>query len=153
MNYKVYTNAEDTDLILEAKNEIGYRKFTVFEKMSDLVNYCNENKIDVRIDDFVECKSNLDFQSRVLDALERIENKTSFSKEVLTIDEASAFLGYKKSYLYKLVSLREIPHYKNRGAIAFKREELDTWRTSLKVSTKQEINSKATLRTLGFKVG
>ena len=48
-------------------------------------------------------------------------------KEVLTLDEAAFYLGYKKSYLYCLTSGRKIPFYKPGSKVFFKRSELDAW--------------------------
>lgn len=49
--------------------------------------------------------------------------------ETLTIEEAAAFLGFKKSYLYKLTSTRQIPHFKYGGRIIlFDRAALETWK-------------------------
>lgn len=41
------------------------------------------------------------------------ENK----KKYMTLTEAANFLGYKKSYMYKLIHLRKIPHMKYGGRI------------------------------------
>lgn len=49
-------------------------------------------------------------------------------KELLTIKEASVYLGIAKSYLYKLTSAKKIPHYKPNGKLVyFKRKELYDW--------------------------
>ena len=41
-------------------------------------------------------------------------------KEVLTTAEASAYLGLSESYIYKLTSLKQIPHYKPNGKLVQK---------------------------------
>jgi excisionase family DNA binding protein len=44
----------------------------------------------------------------------------------LGIAEAAKFTGLKPSYLYKLIYLKRIPHYKPTGGrVYFKREELE----------------------------
>ena len=49
-------------------------------------------------------------------------------KEVLTAAEASAYLGLSESYIYKLTSLKQIPHYKPNGKLVyFNRKELCEW--------------------------
>lgn len=49
-------------------------------------------------------------------------------KEVLTTAEASAYLGLSESYIYKLTSLKQIPHYKPNGKLVyFNRKELCEW--------------------------
>ena len=40
-------------------------------------------------------------------------------KEVLTTAEASAYLGISESYIYKLTSLKQIPHYKPNGKLVY----------------------------------
>ncbi len=54
MAYRVLTSRQDTDLVLEATDSLGNRRFTLYEKMSDLVKDCRENGIDVNTNDFVE---------------------------------------------------------------------------------------------------
>lgn len=49
-------------------------------------------------------------------------------KEVLTTAEASAYLGVSESYIYKLTSTKQIPHYKPNGRLVyFNRKELCEW--------------------------
>lgn len=54
MTYRVLTSRQDTDLVLEATDSLGHHRYIVFEKMSNLVNYCRDNGIDVNTNDFVE---------------------------------------------------------------------------------------------------
>jgi excisionase family DNA binding protein len=62
----------------------------------------------------------------------------------LSIDEAAKKLGYKKSYLYKLVWSRTIPHYKlNGGHLLFNAAEIDAWIRRGKVATVDELQAKA----------
>lgn len=52
-------------------------------------------------------------------------------KKVLNINEACEYLGFKKSYLYKLTSAKIIPHSKpNNKTIFFEREKLQQWMLS-----------------------
>ena len=54
-----------------------------------------------------------------------------FSKNVLNIKEACEYLGYKKSYLYKLTSSGIIPHSKPNGkTIFFDKVKLEEWMLS-----------------------
>lgn len=66
-------------------------------------------------------------------------------KEVLTSLEASRLLGLSLSRLYKLTSLRQIPHYKSPSGklIYFNRAELEAWAQSNRIATMEELNSKA----------
>lgn len=57
------------------------------------------------------------------------EQPGTVSVETLTIEEAAAFLGFKKSYLYKLTCTRQIPHFKYGGRLVlFDRVALETWK-------------------------
>ena len=52
-------------------------------------------------------------------------------QDLLNLDAAARFLGFKKSYLYKLTSTRQIPFYKYGGRlIMFDRAALETWRAA-----------------------
>jgi excisionase family DNA binding protein len=46
--------------------------------------------------------------------------------KALSVNEAAAFTGLSKNYLYKLIHQKKIPHYKpNGGRVFFKQEELE----------------------------
>jgi len=76
--------------------------------------------------------------------LDRIENSLVNQKEVLTLEEAAQYTGFSKSYLYKLTSSAKIPHYKPAGKLCyFNRFELDQWLQQNRISTQDEIYSKA----------
>lgn len=65
-------------------------------------------------------------------------------KEVLTSDEAAAYMGISKSYLYKLTMKKQIPHYKPMGKICyFNRVELEQWLQTNRVATEAELNTRA----------
>lgn len=64
-------------------------------------------------------------------------------KDVLTIDEASIFLGISKSTLWKYTSQNKIPHYKSGKRLYFKKSELEEWMLSNKVKTLDEIEAEA----------
>ncbi len=66
------------------------------------------------------------------------------TKEVLTSDEASRYLGVSKSYLYKLTMERKVPHFKPMGKmIYFNRLELESWLQSNRVATDAELDALA----------
>ena len=76
--------------------------------------------------------------------LDRIENSLVNQKEVLTLEEAAQYTGFSKSYLYKLTRSAKIPHYKPAGKLCyFNRFELDQWLQQNRISTQDEIYSKA----------
>lgn len=81
--------------------------------------------------------------------LERIEQLTQLSllaaKEALTMDEAAAYTGLSKSYLYRLVSKKKIPYYKSAGGKQnyFAKSELSAWLLKHRVSTTEEAQETA----------
>lgn len=83
--------------------------------------------------------------NKIQAALEGIYSlmRTNQKNELLTFDDAVYMLGFSKSYLYKLTSQRQIPHYKPIGkTIYFKRSELMQWIESSRVLTDEEILTK-----------
>lgn len=65
-------------------------------------------------------------------------------KEILNLDEAALYTGMKKSYLYKLTSMKMIPHYKPAGKYCFfRRTELEEWLTANPVATVADLNAAA----------
>ena len=71
-------------------------------------------------------------------------NIINYTKEVLTSDEAAAYMGISKSYLYKLTMQQKIPHYKPLGKMCyFNREELERWLQTNRVATDAEISEQA----------
>jgi excisionase family DNA binding protein len=86
----------------------------------------------------------MELQKRV-EALERsLQMAGIATKEVLTFGEAAAFTGLSKSYLYKLTSGQKIPHCKPSGKLVyFDRAELQRWLLQNRVSTTDELESKA----------
>ena len=62
------------------------------------------------------------------DRLMRIEQLLSASKDVLTMEEACAYTGISRGYMYKLTALEKIPHSKPAGKmIYFERKKLNSW--------------------------
>jgi excisionase family DNA binding protein len=52
-------------------------------------------------------------------------------KRVLSFEEGCAYLGYKKSYVYKLISAGKLPYSKPNGKkIYFDRLKLEEWMLS-----------------------
>ena len=72
--------------------------------------------------------------------LARIEQYTLLAaKQVLTAEDVVLLTGLKKSYLYKLTALRQIPHYKPNGkCIFFDRHEIEQWQKQNRVATELE---------------
>ena len=90
----------------------------------------------------------------ILDKLNNIENllktvvqndnSTVAITEVLNLTQASVYVSLSKSAIYKKTSERNIPHFKKGKKLYFKKSELDHWLTSMKISTKDEIDQAAT---------
>lgn len=75
-------------------------------------------------------------QEEIKEIANEVVNNTIFcTKEVLTSDEAAAYMGISKSYLYKLTMKQLIPHYKPMGKMCyFNRKELESWLQNNKVA-------------------
>ncbi|HMB63893.1 MAG TPA: helix-turn-helix domain-containing protein [Eudoraea sp.] len=89
----------------------------------------------------------------ILERLDRIERLLSFSKEILTFEEACDYTGISRSYLYKLTAASEIPHSKPNGKmIFFERAKLNAWLSRNQRKSKSEIESEALAYSLQNKV-
>ncbi len=83
-------------------------------------------------------------ERRVADLEQSVAMLGLAQKEVLTFGEASRYTGLSKSWLYKLTSAKQIPHYKPSGKLCFfDRTELDSWIKQNRVSTTEEIETQA----------
>lgn len=79
-------------------------------------------------------------------AVQQIPGEAPVTRDLLNFADAAAFLGLKKSYLYKLTSSRQIPFFKYGGRlILFERSALESWRASrmLAVPTQAEAQARA----------
>ena len=80
----------------------------------------------------------------VLDKLDILTNAVLSNKQTLSIEEAAIYSALSVSYLYKLTSTQQIPHFKPRGKIIyFDRSELDEWLRQNRVKTTAEIETEA----------
>ena len=80
----------------------------------------------------------------VIDSLDILTKAVLSNKQTLNLEEAAAFTGLATSYLYKLTSTQEIPHYKPRGKMLyFDRSELETWLRQGRVKSTAEIDQEA----------
>ena len=83
----------------------------------------------------LELQKKVDYLQKVADRVspleERINNlekRAISSKDILTLQEASVYIGVSLSQLYKMTSTQSIPHYKPRGKMCyFEKKELDAW--------------------------
>jgi excisionase family DNA binding protein len=70
----------------------------------------------------------------------KLENSLFLIKNILSFDEASEFLNLSKSYLYKLTSSGQIPHYKPQGKMLyFEKSELENWLRQNPIKTNQRV--------------
>ena len=84
---------------------------------------------------------NLQTQLNKIEAL--LTQQSILKKEVLSLEEASLYLGMSKSYLYKLTSQRKIPHFCPEGKkLFFNRAELNQWLQRNRQPTQDEIEQK-----------
>lgn len=82
--------------------------------------------------------------------LSQVEKQLALATCMLTFNEAADFLGLSKSYLYKLTSTCQIPHYKPKGKMLyFEKSELIEWLKRNKVKTSEQIESEAEQYVLG----
>ena len=79
-------------------------------------------------------------------------NKKTLQEEetFLTVAQASKFLGYAKSYTYKLVMRREIAYYKIGAgrAVRFAKSDLLNYLQRCRVSSNDELQGKTELNLL-----
>lgn len=80
----------------------------------------------------------------LLKTLMKNDNGTVTITEVLNLNQAAEYVSLSKSAIYKKTSERNIPHFKKGKKLYFKRRELDNWLTSMKISTKDEIDQAGT---------
>ena len=68
-------------------------------------------------------------ETKILEKLSKIESLyLQQPEQILSFNETCSFLGYSKSYLYKLTHSRRIPHYKPNGKnIFFKKTDLENF--------------------------
>lgn len=73
-----------------------------------------------------------------------LENVVFASKDVLTLEETSMFLGLSRSALYKMTHNNIIPFFRPNGKmIYFEKAELLEWIRSHRVASEAEIADKA----------
>jgi len=86
----------------------------------------------------------LNYIENLLKNVMKNDNGTVTITEVLNLTQAAEYVSLSKSAIYKKTSERNIPHFKQGKKLYFKRSELDHWLTSMKISTKDEIDQVAT---------
>ncbi|WP_418512629.1 helix-turn-helix domain-containing protein [Corallibacter sp.] len=80
-------------------------------------------------------------QKELKEIKELLKKQTLQQKEILTIEEASEFLGLSTSRLYKMTSNKEISHYKPGGKkIYLNRQELEQWILNSRVDSINDVD-------------
>ena len=79
----------------------------------------------------------------------KVDNRTAVLlnptvPDVLNLNQAAEYISLTKSAIYKKTSDRTIPHFKQDKKLYFKRSELNEWLTEQRISTKDEIEKRAT---------
>lgn len=69
-------------------------------------------------------------------------------KNVWTIDELALYLRLTPDRCSRLAKDRAFPSYKQNGRYFFKREEIESWLTSNRISSADELASQAAFHTL-----
>ncbi len=91
---------------------------------------------------------------KILKEIEELKKVMLLQKEVLTIEELSLYTGYTIDYIYKMVSLKQIPYSKPNGKkLFFSKERIVEWLSSNKQLSEQELEEKAANYILKKKFG
>ena len=86
----------------------------------------------------------MDYSEKIDQKLSNIESLLLCTKTVLTFDEVATYTGLAKSYLYKLTSGNQIPHYKPNGKnVYFNKAEIDKWLLRNEVKTNDVLEQEA----------
>lgn len=80
-----------------------------------------------------------------LDSIQlQIEEHNLQSKEILSFKEASKFLGFSESSLYKKTAKKEIPFYSpSNKKIYFLKKDLNDWLIQNKFKSKSELDKES----------
>ncbi len=70
-------------------------------------------------------------------------NQDTVQDEMLTVDEAAAFLKVKRPTIYGYLYTRSIPSFKKRGRVYFKKSTLTKWLQEGQRMTRDEITQTA----------
>lgn len=85
-----------------------------------------------------------EYLQRIDERQQNIEKLLLSQKNVLTFDEAAAFIGISKSHLYKLTMVNALPFYRPRGKMIYMdRVELENWLLQNRITPADEIEEKA----------
>lgn len=108
----------------------------IFSWMESMISMITAEKPIERIQTLEEKMNEVDKIQTIENYILQLKEHIWTIKEVLTTAEASAYLGISESYIYKLTSLKQIPHYKPNGKLVyFNRRELCEWAMRNKIKS------------------
>lgn len=114
----------------------------MFSKMENMISMMASEKPFERIQSLEQKINEIDKIHVLENYIVQLKERFWAVKEVLTTAEASAYLGLSESYIYKLTSLKQIPHYKPNGKLVyFNRKELCEWAMRNQVQTAGEFSA------------
>ena len=97
-----------------------------------------------------ESKMNLEHERKIASLQERVarlEDLCFSAKEVLNLEEASAFLGIAKSILYKMTHTNQLPFFQTgRQAHLLREEALLDWVRGAKSMSEEGVRAEAATR-------
>lgn len=109
-------------------------------QMENMLSTMASEKLFERIQSLEEKINNVDKIPSIENYLRQLKEHIWDIKEVLTTAEASAYLGLSESYIYKLTSTKQIPHYKPNGKLVyFNRKELCEWAMRNQIQTVETV--------------
>lgn len=72
--------------------------------------------------------------------IQKLRTLLELGKPVLNTDEAAAFMGVSRQYIYKLRAEHALPYYKSpKGGLYFKRSELEAWMTDRRYPSRKQL--------------
>ena len=92
-------------------------------------------------------KNGSEMDEKVLNELQEIKKLTTLgAKNVLTMNDVALLTGLSKSFLYKKVCDKGIPHWKSDGGklTYFDKSEVEAWMLHRRIKTQAEIEAEAT---------
>lgn len=108
----------------------------MLSKMENMISMMTTEKPFERLQSLEQKINEVDKIQTIENYIAQLKEHIWAVKEVLTTAEASAYLGLSESYIYKLTSLKQIPHYKPNGKLVyFNRKELCRWAMRNQVQT------------------
>lgn len=98
------------------------------KRIEKVVSVMTTEKPIERIRSLEEKINEVDKIQNIENSILQLKNNFWVAKDILSSSEVCEFLGISESYLYRLTSTKQIPHYKPNGKmIFFNRKEVCQW--------------------------